>query len=61
MVCQALLKSAILLHKEAYRADPFSSHCIVKFFQEPEIFEALHQGFEFSATYTVIFGLKVDL
>ena len=27
-VCQALLKSAILLHKEAYRADPFSSHCI---------------------------------
>ena len=27
-VCQALLKSAILLHKEAYRADPFLSHCM---------------------------------
>ena len=27
MVCQALLKSAILLHKEAYRADLFLSEC----------------------------------
>ena len=26
-VCQALLKSAILLHKEAYHADLFSSEC----------------------------------
>ena len=26
-VCQALFKSAVLLHKEAYRADLFSSEC----------------------------------
>jgi hypothetical protein len=26
-VCQALLKNAVLLHKEAYRADLFSSEC----------------------------------
>ena len=32
-VCQALFKSAVLLHKEAYRANLFSSECIsyVKF------------------------------
>ena len=27
-VCQAFLKSVILLHKEAYRADLFSSECM---------------------------------
>ena len=27
-VCQALLNTAILLHKEAYHADLFASHCI---------------------------------
>ena len=26
-VCQALFKSAVLLHKEAYRADLFASEC----------------------------------
>ena len=29
-VCQALFKSAVLLHKEAYRADLFSSECTYK-------------------------------
>ena len=30
-VCQALLNTAILLHKEAYRADLFASHCSSQF------------------------------
>ena len=30
-VCQALFKSAVLLHKEAYRADLFSSECMLSF------------------------------
>ena len=29
-VCQALFKSAVLLHKEAYRADLFSSECVIQ-------------------------------
>ena len=35
-VCQTLFKSAYLLHKEAYRADLFASHCTSQFKSEFE-------------------------
>ena len=31
ILCHALLNTAILLHKEAYRADLFSSHCTASY------------------------------